>query len=160
MIVHRCPDARLLILGAGPLEAELRGHLEAAAGADSEGLAATVTFAGFRPDLREFLGRVDLVVHPAAREGLGVSLLEAQAAGVPVVACAAGGIPEAVADGDTGLLVEPGSPTALAEAVILLLNDAEWRQRLGTAGAARMRAEFSPGRMAEAYIRLYREVLG
>jgi glycosyltransferase involved in cell wall biosynthesis len=159
IIRRRCPGARLLIVGAGPLQAELEGHLEAAAGTDAEGLAATVTFAGFRPDLREFLGRVDLVVHPAAREGLGVSLLEAQAAGVPVVAVAAGGVPEAVADGHSGLLVAPGDPVALAEGVILLLDDPTWRRQLGAAAAARVRAEFSPDRMAEAYIELYREVL-
>lgn len=159
MVRRRCPDARLLVLGAGPLQAELEGRLEAAAGADSEGLAATVTFAGFRPDLREFLGRVDLVVHPAAREGLGVSLLEAQAAGVPVVAVAAGGVPEAVADGNTGLLVAPGDPVALAEAVILLLDDPGWRRQLGVAATARIRAGFGPDRMVESYIELYREVL-
>jgi len=159
MIRHRCPDARLLVLGAGPLRAELEGRLEAASGPDADGLAATVTFAGFRPDLREFLGRVDLVVHPAAREGLGVSLLEAQAAGVPVVAGAAGGVPEAVADGDTGLLVAPDDPVALADGVILLLDDPEWRRQLGAAATARIRTQFSPGKMVDSYIELYREVL-
>jgi len=159
LIRRRCPDARLLVLGAGPLRAELAGRLEAAAGPDADGVAASVTFAGFRPDLLAFLGRVDLVVHPAAREGLGVGLLEAQAAGVPVVACAAGGIPEAVADADTGLLVAPGDPVALADGVTLLLDDPEWRQQLGLAAAARIRAGFSPDRMVESYIELYREVL-
>ena len=119
----------------------------------------TVAFAGFRPDLRQFLGRVDLLVHPASREGLGIGILEAQAAGVPVVACAAGGVPEALADGDTGLLVEPGNPLALAEGVIKLLDDPNWRLQLGTAAAARIRAQFSPDRMTESYIELYREAL-
>jgi len=151
MIRYRCPDARLLVFGAGPLREELEAH------AAHEG--GTVTFAGFRPDLREFLGRADLLVHPASREGLGVGILEAQAAGVPVVACATGGVPEALADGDTGLLVEAGSPLALAEGVIRLLDDPHWRLQLGAAAAARTRAEFSPDRMTEAYIQLYREVL-
>ena len=155
MIRYRCPDARLLVFGAGPLREELEARV--GPGAANEG--GTVTFAGFRPDLRAFLGRVDLLVHPASREGLGIGLLEAQAAGVPVVACAAGGVPEAVADGDTGLLVEPGNPLALAEGVIKLLDDPNWRLQLGTAAAARIRAQFSPDRMTEAYIELYREVL-
>lgn len=151
MVRYRCPDARLLVLGAGPLREELEAH------AANEG--GTVSFAGFRPDLRQFLGRVDLLVHPASREGLGIGILEAQAAGVPAVACAAGGVPEALADGDTGLLVEPGNPLALAEGVIKLLDDPNWRLQLGAAAAARIRAEFSPDRMTEAYIQLYREVL-
>ena len=76
-----------------------------------------------------------------------------------MVACAAGGVPEAVADGDTGLLVEAGNPLALAEGVIKLLDDPNWRLQLGAAAAARIRAQFSPDRMTEAYIELYREVL-
>ena len=164
LIHKRCPDARLLIFGAGPLQTELEAELGDEArhdhtGQDGTDLASTVTFAGFRPDLRDFLGRIDLLVHPATREGLGVSLLEAQAAGVPVVAFAAGGVPEAVADGDTGLLVEPGNASALAEAVILLLDDPNWRQQLGAAAAERTRTQFSPDRMVDAYIELYREVL-
>jgi glycosyltransferase involved in cell wall biosynthesis len=150
MIRNRCPDARLLVFGTGPLQAELE---------NLAGLGGTVTFAGFRPDLRAFLGRVDLLVHPATREGLGIGLLEAQAAGVPVVAFAAGGVPEAVADRVTGVLVEPGNPAALAEAVIALLDEPNRRQRLGAAAADRIRAEFSPDRMVESHIELYREVL-
>ncbi len=150
LIHHHCLDAHLLVFGAGPLEAELR---------TLAGQGGTVTFAGFRPDLREFLGRVDLLVHPASREALGVSLLEAQAAGVPVVACTAGGVPETVADGRTGLLVAPGNPAALADAIIQLLNDPNRRQQLGTAAAARIRADFSPDRMVEDYLALYRELL-
>jgi glycosyltransferase involved in cell wall biosynthesis len=166
LIHKRCPDARLLLFGSGPLQAELEAELRDEArhhhtGHDHAGqnLATTVTFAGFRPDLRDFLGRIDLLVHPAAREGLGISLLEAQAAGVPVVAFAAGGVPEAVADGDTGLLVEPGNAAGLAEAVILLLDDPNWRRQLGAAAAERIRTRFSPDRMVEAYLELYREVL-
>jgi len=174
LIHKRCPDARLLIFGAGPLQTELEAELRDEAlhdhtghdhtghdhtGQSGTGLVSTVTLAGFRPDLREFLGRIDLLVHPATREGLGIGLLEAQAAGVPVVAFAAGGVPEAVADGDTGLLVEPGNASALAEAVILLLDDPHWRQQLGAAAAERIRTRFSPDRMVEAYIELYREVL-
>ena len=169
LIHKRCPAARLLILGAGPLQAELQAQLQDearhahtgqnGAGQNPTGLAATVTFAGFRPDLRDFLGRIDLLVHPATREGLGIGLLEAQAAGVPVVACAAGGVPEAVADGDTGLLVAPGNAAGLVEAITLLLDDPAWREKLGAAAAERTRTHFSPDRMVEAYSDLYRDLL-
>ena len=178
-ILARCPGARLLVFGRGPLEAELRSRagqlgLTLAAAPTPAGAhpaatdpASSVTFAGFRPDLRDFLGRIDLLVHPATREGLGVGVLEAQAAGVPVVALNAGGVPEVVVDGVTGLLVAPGNAatppaalaTSLATAVIQLLDDPGRRLKLGTAAAARIRAEFSPDRMVEDYIALYREVL-
>lgn len=150
LIRNRCPDARLLVFGAGPLDTDLR---------DRADLGGTVTFAGFHHGLLDFFGRVDLVVHPASREGLGVSLLEAQAAGVPVVACAAGGVPEAVADGVTGLLVPPANPAALAEAVIQLLDDPNRRQQFGAAAADRIRTDFSPDRMVEDYLAVYRELL-
>ncbi len=178
LILARCPDARLLVFGRGPLEAELRSQIGqpgvklAAVAPPGATLtdadpASSVTFAGFRPDLRAFLGHIDLLVHPATREGLGVGVLEAQAAGVPVVALNAGGVPEVVVDGVTGLLVAPGDAatppaelaTRLAAAVIQLLDDPARRQQLGAAAAARIRAEFSPDRMVEDYIALYREVL-
>jgi len=164
LVRARCPQAQLLILGTGPLEAALKSRV-----ADQESLEDAVTFAGFRPELRAFLGRVDLLVHAARKEGLGVALLEAQAAGVPVVALAAGGVPEAVADGTTGLLVDPGGDPArdeagpaeaLADAIAVLLGDPGLRRQLGQAAAARMRAEFSPDRMVEDYLALYREMLG
>lgn len=149
LIRHRCEDAHLLVFGTGPLESELR---------ERAGLGGTVSFAGFRPDLREFLGHVDLLVHPALREGLGVSLLEAQAAGVPVVAFAAGGVTEAIVDGTTGLLVPPGDSVALVDAVTRLLDDPNLRQRFGGAGRERMTREFAPERMVEDYLALYGEL--
>jgi glycosyltransferase involved in cell wall biosynthesis len=76
-----------------------------------------------------------------------------------VVACAAGGVPEAVADGITGLLVPPANPAALAKAVIQLLDDTNQRRQFGAAAAGRIRAEFSPDRMVEDYLALYRELL-
>jgi glycosyltransferase involved in cell wall biosynthesis len=140
------PGARLLILGAGPLEATLRERARALDG---------ITFAGFRPDVREFLGRIDVLAHPALREGLGVSVLEAQAAGVPVVAARAGGLPEVVIDGVTGRLTAPCDRHALANALVGLLGDPAQRAALGAAARARMRAEFSPARMVADYVALY-----
>jgi len=146
LIRSGCPGARLLVFGTGPLE----GGLVALAGATSG-----VHFAGFRPELRDFLGHVDVLAHPALAEGLGVCLLEAQAAGVPVVGFRSGGVPEAVADGETGLLVAPGDAAALAAAILGLLKDPDRARGMGAAGQARIRAEFSPATMAAAYAEVY-----
>ncbi|MEZ5562263.1 MAG: glycosyltransferase family 4 protein [Gammaproteobacteria bacterium] len=150
LIRDQCPDARLLIFGTGPLEAELKSRT---------GWGGTTSFCGFRPDLREFLGHIDLLVHPALHEGLGVSLLEAQAAGVAIVAFAAGGIPEVVAADETGLLVPPGDTAALAAAVIRLLGDPNLRQAFGAAGRHRVQSRFGSLQMVDSYLALYRKLL-
>jgi glycosyltransferase involved in cell wall biosynthesis len=152
-IVAACPRARLLVFGQGPEEARLRQQ------AAQLGVHESVSFAGFRPDLLHFLGHVDLLVHPALREGLGVSLLQAQAAGVPVVATRAGGIPEAISDGSTGLLVPPANSVALATAVVRLLQDAGKRQAYGAAGRVRVAQEYSLAGMVSGNLQVYRELL-
>jgi glycosyltransferase involved in cell wall biosynthesis len=114
---------RVICFGQGPL----RGALEAEAAT----LGETVRFAGFRDDLPRWLGALDLLVHPARMEGLGVSLLQASAAGVPVIACRAGGMPEAVAHEQTGLLVAPGDAQELADAIRRLIDDPALRTKFG-----------------------------
>jgi glycosyltransferase involved in cell wall biosynthesis len=118
-----------------------------------------VHFAGFRDDLRQFIGCADLLVHPAVREGLGICLLEAQAAGVPVVACRAGGIPEAVSEGESAILTEPANPQALARAIIDLLGDEQRRQHMGEAGRANVTHHFSPQAMVSGNLAVYKELL-
>jgi glycosyltransferase involved in cell wall biosynthesis len=147
----RFPGARLLVFGTGPLEGELVART---------GASGDVHFAGFRPDLREFLGHIDVLAHPALAEGLGLTLLEAQAAGVPVVGFRSGGVVEAVADGRTGILVPTGDSIALGDAVAALLADPDRRRSLGAAGRARIAAEFSPAAMAAAYAEVYADALG
>ena len=148
-----CPDARLLVFGTGRLQAQLRARTMAA------GLDEAVKFAGYRDDLTAFIGHFELLLHPALREGLGVALLEAQAAGVPVAGFDVPGVNEAVADGRTGLLVRAGDAAALAEAVRRLLDDDDLRARLSDNARARIAAEFSPRAMCEATVEVYREVL-
>lgn len=122
------------------------------------GLADRVHYPGFVPEARAWLDEADAFALPTRSEGLGTSLLDAMAAGVPVVASAAGGVVEIVADGETGLLVPPGDPDALAAAVDRLLDDRGLAARLGAAGRSRA-AAFADGRMVEATEALYREIV-
>jgi len=144
---------RLIIFGEGPLEADLRAK------AASLGLGDVVQFAGFRADLDSYFGCLDLFVHPSLAEGLGVATLKAQAAGVPVVGFAAGGLPEAVANGSTGTLVAPGDSDALASAMSELMADPALREQMGSRGRQRMRSEFSIDTMADRHVELYESIL-
>ena len=153
-LLARHPALKVLIFGQGPLEAELRAEVEAA------GLAGAVHFTGFRHDLPRWLGGLDLLVHPADMEGLGVSLLQASAAAVPIVTSRAGGLPEAVQDGVTGILCPPGDVAALGAAIDRLAGDPALRARYGAAGRARILAEFSIDAMVDGNLRIYRQVLG
>jgi glycosyltransferase involved in cell wall biosynthesis len=152
-IVRDCPTARLLLFGQGPLEADIRRRISRA------GLGNSVTLAGFRPDLPSFLGRLDLVLHAALEEGLGLALLEAQAAAVPVVAFRAGGVVETIADGRTGYLVKAGDVAAFAIAATALLQDEALRRSLGEAAWNWVAHEFRVADMVEAHLTLYREVV-
>jgi glycosyltransferase involved in cell wall biosynthesis len=152
-ILRDHPRARFLLFGRGPLHAEVsRKVMEA-------GLEKTVRLPGFREDLPDLLPCLDLLVHPATREGLGVILLQAAASGLSVVASAAGGIPEAVIDQETGLLVPPGDPGALASAVSTLLADPARARSMGDRGRDRIRTEFSVDRMVEGNISVYQDLL-
>lgn len=144
---------RLMIFGEGELDKALREQ------AASRGLDDLVQFPGYRDDLDRWIGCFDLFVHPALAEGLGVATLKAQAAGVPVVAFAAGGLREAVADGETGLLVPAEDSDALAGAMQRLLDDDALRARFAAAGRARMASEFSIDTMADKHVALYESIL-
>jgi len=150
---RRHSSLRLIIFGEGYLNNQLRAQ------AESLGLGDCVQFAGFREDLDDFVGCIDLFVHPALAEGLGVATLKAQAAGVAVVGFAAGGLAEAVEDGETGILVRPENVGELADAIEALIGDEQRRQKMGRAGQERMRNEFSIATMADRHIEVYESVL-
>jgi glycosyltransferase involved in cell wall biosynthesis len=152
-LVEEFPELRVLFFGQGP-EAKI---LERRIGIS--GLTNHVKLCGFRDDLPELLPCLDLLVHPATLEGLGVSLLQAASAGVPVIASRVGGIPEAVREGVNGLLVPPGDVEALGEAISKLLRDPDLARRLGRGGRVLMSAEFSIPAMVEGNLAVYRELL-
>lgn len=153
-IVEHQPRARFLLFGQGPLWEEIAAEVR------RRGLEPWVQMPGFRGDLERILPALDLVVHPAYLEGLGVALLQAAACAVPIVAGRAGGIPEIVGHGDNGWLIEPGDAANLARHCIDLLADPERRRRFGAAGRVRAQQRFSIDAMVAGNLAVYREVLG
>ena len=123
------------------------------------GLESVVRLAGERDDVGELLAAADMFVLSSRSEGLPLSILEAMAAGLPIVASSVGGVPELVVDGETGLLVPPGDPHALAAAIERLLDDPALRRQLGTAGRTRVSEHFDLASARRAHLDLYRTLL-
>lgn len=138
--------------GSGDMEAELKQLHK-----DLE-LGVKFKFLGFRNDIGKFLKSLDIFVLASKMEGLGTSLLDAMAVGLPVIGTRAGGIPEAIKNGKNGLLVQPQNPTALAEKIIELSKDKNLRQRLGENGKT-MVQEFSITKTVERNISLYNKLI-
>lgn len=132
----RFPKLRILLVGTGEAEAELRSQI------DSLELKDCVQLLGFRDDVPEILAAADLLVHPAKVEGFGFAVAEGMAAGLPVVATRASSIPEIVDDGRTGALFAPNDPEALHDAVLRYLEDPSLRKAHGQAGRNRIRSRF------------------
>jgi glycosyltransferase involved in cell wall biosynthesis len=151
-LAHRHPALRVICVGRGPLARTLERRIAA------RGLEGCVRLAGFRADWPALLPGLDLLAHTPEREGLGLAVLEAMSAGVPVVATAVGGIPDAVTDGVEGRLVPASDPGALAAALEHLIVSAHARRRFGRAGRIRACAEFSIDAMVDRYCELYRDV--
>jgi len=148
-VLRACPGAGLVVFGEGAERAAVEARARAL------GVADRVVFPGFTDQLDRFLPWADVVVLPSFTEGMPNVALEAGAAGVPVVATAVGGTPEAVADGETGVLVPPGRPAALAAGITRVLADPGLRQRMGAAGRQRMRALFTFAAQAREYVALF-----
>jgi glycosyltransferase involved in cell wall biosynthesis len=154
LVLREVPDARFVIFGEGNLRPALERQVAEAR------LEKHVFLPGFRPDVLAALRAFDIFVMSSVTEGLGTSLLDAMAASKPIVATRAGGIPEVVADGETGFLVEPRDRTAMAAAIVRLLRDDALRVRMGAAGLARVRARFSAERMVASTLAVYARVAG
>jgi glycosyltransferase involved in cell wall biosynthesis len=152
LVVRQVPDARFVIAGEGELRPALERQIR------EHRLEKHVLLAGFRPDVLSVHQAFDVFVMSSVTEGLGTSLLDAMACAKPVVATGAGGIPEVVADGETGFLVPPRDHGAMADAIVRLLKDPALRVRLGEAGLARVKERFSAERMVRDTLRVYERV--
>ena len=153
LVVRKVPDARFVIAGEGDLRPSLERLIK------ERRLEKHVFLAGFRPDVLSVHKAFDIFAMSSVTEGLGTSVLDAMACAKPVVATAAGGIPEAVVDGVTGVLVEPRDHDAMARALIALLADEDARTGMGAAGLRRVRDEFSIERLVRETLRVYEHVL-
>ena len=152
-VLSRVSNVRFFILGTGELTEELKVQ------ARCLGLADRLVFTGFRQDVGAFYHLADLFVMSSIQEGLGTAMLDAMALAKPVVATRAGGIPEAVIDGQTGRLVAAADPQALAEGIVALLTDAELARRLGNAARQLVHARFSVDAMVDGNLAVYRSLV-
>ncbi len=153
-VVAAVSSARFLLVGredreAAPVREQIR----------ELGLDGHVVLTGVRRDIPAILRAVRVVAHPGEQEGMSNAILEAMAAGVPVVASRAGGNPETVEDGKTGLLVPPGDPVALASAILDLLRDPERAAGMARAARDRIRDRFSLAGMVNGIEESYIELL-
>lgn len=153
-VAAECPAAHYVVAGDG----SLRGALEAQAA--RLGLADRAHFLGWRADAPAVLAALDVLLAPSRWEGFGLVFLEAMALGVPVISTRVSAIPEIVADGETGWLVPPGDPAAIARALRAALSDPDERRRRGEAGRARLESRFTVDAMVEHTLAVYRGVLG
>jgi glycosyltransferase involved in cell wall biosynthesis len=154
LVRTQIPDIQVCIAGDGPLRASLEAKREAL------GLASCVHFLGYRTDAPAITRAADVYVSSSWSEGLGTSILEALAAGVPVVAAEAGGAREMVIPDETGFLTPVRDPQALAKAIIASLRDRDQARRMAEAGQRRALEMFSVTRMVARTLATYKELLG
>ena len=148
-LLQRRNDFEVLLVGEGPERRAVERLV------DELGLSANVKLLGNRDDVPDLLATAETALLASDYEGCPLSVLEAMAAGVPVVATRVGGVPEIVADGETGLLVEPGQPDALAAAIGSVLEDPSLRYSLGREGQRVARERFTRERMSADLAELY-----
>lgn len=148
-------DAAVAVLVGKDLETAGAYERELESLAAAVGVRDRVVLAGYRSDVAALLAAADVFVLPSRVEGLPLTVLEAMAAARPVVATRVGGTPEAVVDGETGLLVPPGDVEALAAALDSLLGDSDLARRLGEAGRRRVEERFTSAAMNEQVLDSY-----
>jgi L-malate glycosyltransferase len=154
IVVRAVPDSRFVICGDGELRPTLEEQIK------RKHLERHVFLAGFRPDVLELLKGFDLFALSSLQEGLCTSLVDAMAASKAAVATQVGGVPEVVADGETGFLVPPRDHEAMADRIIALLKDDTRRARMGEAALRRARKLFTVDRMVEGTLATYERLTG
>lgn len=150
ILKERYPTIIFFMFGSGRDEYELK-----LLSSDME----SIYWFGFKKNILDYLGSLDIFVFPSRNEGLGSILLDVMKLNVPIVATNVGGIPDIIKDHKTGLLIQPNSPKALAEAIEALYLDADLRKKL-VSGAEEFVKNYSPEVMAGKYLSLYKKVIG
>jgi glycosyltransferase involved in cell wall biosynthesis len=153
-VLHAKPNAILVFVGDGPCRQSWQGL------SNRLGIGNQVVFTGKRNDMAEVYASCDVVVLPSLVEAMPMCLLEAMAAGKPVVASAVGSIPEMITPQRTGLLVAPGDSNALARSILAILNDHELAHGLGKSARMAVATTYSAEVMARSYLELYQDVMG
>ncbi len=153
IILQYRPDSHFIILGRGAEECALKAEAKAL------GIQNRLHLLGYRDDASRWLATMDVFTLPSLSEGLPLSLLEAMAAGIPAVVTGVGGMPEVIHDGETGFIVPPRNPEAMAEKILYLLEDPAVAAGLAAAGRSQVRQRFSLEAMVRQYTSLYQEVL-
>jgi L-malate glycosyltransferase len=153
LAANRDPRIRLFIVGDGPERSSIEQEISL------QSMHGRVVLVGCRSDVPRLLAAADVFLLTSVSEGIPVTIIEAMAAGTPVVATAVGGVPELISDGVTGLLAPRGDEAALASALVRLLGDGELRTRLAEQARHRAETEFSEQRMMTDYERIYQEML-
>ena len=157
IIVQHYPDARFLIVGQR-FDTRKKYSIKLEKEVRRLGLSEAVTFTEFRSDIANVMNAMDILVHPSLSESFGMAAAEALAAGKPVVAAAVGGVPEIVLHNETGILVPPRDPAAIADGVVSLLKQPQFACSLAARGRERVNRLFSTERCAQEHARIYRRV--
>lgn len=150
---QNCPNARLVLVGEGEERNAIQELIQ------KLDLPANVRLLGLRSDVHRLLATADLFLLTSISEGIPLTLIEAMAAGVPVVSTNVGGVPEVIEDAQTGLLAPAGDDAALAGQVLRLMSSPEWRGEIVRRARQRANQIFSEEQMHQAYQKLYQEML-
>jgi glycosyltransferase involved in cell wall biosynthesis len=153
LVLERFPSAEFVIVGEGKLRRDLERRIR------EKKLERKIHLAGYRRDMETFLSSFDVFALSSHLEGLCTSVIDAMLFRLPIVGTRTGGVPDLVRDGETGLLVEPKDPGALARAIVRLLANQELGSRLGTAARKRALGYFTSGAMVEGTLQAYRRIL-
>ena len=153
MVLQDCPQARFLIVGKGPEDGKIKAYVE------RFGLKDKVILVGYRTDIPRVLNLLDILVLSSLKEGFGMAILEAMAAGKPVVATDAGGNTEVMVDGQTGFIVPKKDSSSLALRILTLIENPRMAAVMGQKGYERVCQKFSMGKMVNETAKLYLELL-